>query len=781
MRAFKTRLLHIAIPLFVLLPGLLVPSRSRAAVPVVLSDGLEPAISLRPFIDLYDDPGGQLTFDGIIRLRQDNPHSFTAFAHIGRASRDPEASSWLYATVENKSGRPRRLALVAGPSNIEQVDFYLWQRGRWQHTQAGTSVPLVRQQDFTRFPNLVFDLQPGETSHVLLKIKSDSPFPLNPVLYSTTLFRLASQTTAIFDGILIGGMSALAWSALLIYIVSRHASFLWLAAVGAAAALREAATRGYIQRLLWPPGSAWSYRLELSFDMLCVALYALFIYHAVRRDMSIPGSRIFIAIAVALLGCAAFATLLPAQVATALYQAGAVALAACALGYSIPLARGSRSAAILLGLPAILILIDAAVRTLGSPLSEPLFPVSLVLESGTPWLALLATGCSLAVLTLYSARGLRTGEHRYGAPLNASPLGENTRPAAPVRPVDARPSPASAAFRASAHTMAQAPPAGAPAGGSAGHQAMILGYVGHDLRAPLATISGYTRLLRQAVAPAQHVYLDIIERSVGYQFSLIEEILAYSRAELQPFSIKPEDTNLPALLEELARFGIALCIHNGNSFQYLPGPTLPATVSLDRKRLRQAVLNLLANAAKFTRDGAVRFEARVQREGGRGPELQLRVFNDGPTIAVEDQGEIFSAFRQLRHREAGEGLGLFIVERIAHGMGGTVRVESSPEFGNWFSLTVPIRITGVTVAVPRSIHHVPTPDGYARHVDAPPLSCRLALARLARDGELSEIEKWIQETRGVHPQYQAFYNEVVARIENFDMEGLQRLALLGIA
>jgi hypothetical protein len=222
-------------------------------------------------------------------------------------------------------------------------------------------------------------------------------------------------------------------------------------------------------------------------------------------------------------------------------------------------------------------------------------------------------------------------------------------------------------------------------------------------------------------------------------------------------------------------------MHQGNSFQYLPSPTLPAVVLLDRKRLRQAVLNLLSNAAKFTQEGMVRFEANMHWDRQAHTELHLHIVNDGPDIALEDKTEIFAAFRRLRRHESGVGLGLFIVERIAHGMGGYVRLDSSPESGNRFSLILPVNVTDPTAVVTCSVYHAPPRDVMTARLDTPPLSTRLALAKLASDGELSEIEKWICENRIAYPKYEAFYKEVFACIETFDMDRLQRLLLLSIA
>jgi signal transduction histidine kinase len=829
MRVPKTRFFK-TILLLALFLGIWPPGYAGATDTLVLPGDQELAIPLQPDIKVYEDRTGRLDFDQVRELEEKTPDIFQPTESGNLSAPPPLSAWWMHATIANRSDEVRELRLVAGPPNLESVDFYLARADAIRHTRAGTLVPILRQQDMSAFPTLRFDLARGETVQIWVKIKSHSPWMPRPVLYTKTLFGTAATTTTIVDGLLIGALWALGWCMLLIAIVMRCMPFLWLSMITAAAGLREAATREYLQRLLWPLDATWGFRLELTLDAAYMVLFALIIHSVARHDTApIPGTRIYPRIAAALFACLMLTLLLPSHIvnppihiAMWMYQGLTYCLAACLLGSAMllarrtrpatpaPLARRTPASSILLGLSAVFIVADTAIRTTGSSLSQPLLSVSFILDSGSPPLALLAMGGTLTVLTVWAARqlrgrrfsettedGPRTAHSTLAMPATAqiAPAGTSspTTASARVSASTSTPAPARASVPAPpdtaishpgappASTMATASHTPAAATDIADRQAMILSYVGHDLRAPLAIISGYIRLLRQAAAPTQHNYLDVIERSVAHQFSLIEEILAYGKAELQPFTLSPRDVDLPALLEELAYFGIALCTHQRNSFQYLPAPTLPAVVSLDARRLRQAVLNLLGNASKFTSDGTVRFEAYIRRNGLPRPELHLSVFNDGPHIPTQDQNGIFLAFQQLHRRESGGGLGLFIVERIVHAMGGVIGVESSPERGNRFSLTIPIRITSPTAVATRQIERAPVRSTYVPQLEAPPLAVRLALSALARDGELSEIENWVADTRAVYPQYTIFYGEVAKCVETFDMECLQRLALQGMA
>ncbi|AOB29948.1 hypothetical protein AKI39_03475 [Bordetella sp. H567] len=788
-------------------------THAGAADMLPLPSAQEFALPLRSSAMVYEDRTGTLDFDQVRKLADENPDFFHPAESRMRTNTHPHSAWWLSIAMTNTTGAARRLVLVAGAPHLENVDFYLRQGNEIRHARAGTLVPILQQADLGRFPILPFVMAPGETVSVWVKIKSHSPSALNPVLYTSRLYSAAVTMTTSADGVLVGVAGALVWCMLLAGVITRRGQFVWIAVIAAAALWREATAREYLQRLLWPLDGTWGYRLELTLDVVYLVLCAMFVRSAARRDTApIPGARVYPAVAAMLAGCLLLAMLLPRgparlplPVAVGLFQALCCAFAAYMLvsamllarrartALSPPLPRGASSTALLLGLSACFIAADGLIRTTGPRLETPLIPVSFILRSGSPVLAVLATMGNLSVLTLWAARQpgqsrrrrtLATGRPRALPPAAGAPDADRARPAgADVRPACAAAHTAPQAARAATtHGSTAAAPAVAPRilpARDADRQATILSYVGHDLRAPLAIISGYIRLLRQAAAPAQHAYLDVIERSIGHQFGLIDEVLAYSKSELQPFTLHPEEVDLPALLEELAHFGIALCAHQRNTFEYLPAPTLPARVWLDGKRLRQAVLNLLGNAAKFTTEGTVRLEARLRRHADRQAELELGVFNNGAHIAAEDQAGIFAAFRQLHRRESGLGLGLFIVERIANGMGGTVQLESSPERGNRFSLVIPITLIGPSVVATRPMGRTPAYAAAAPQLEAPPLAARLVLSRLARDGELSEIENWVVETRVLYPRYTGFYDEVAKCVETFDMECLQRLALQG--
>ena len=175
----------------------------------------------------------------------------------------------------------------------------------------------------------------------------------------------------------------------------------------------------------------------------------------------------------------------------------------------------------------------------------------------------------------------------------------------------------------------------------------VLGYVGHDLRAPLATISGYSALLLTDADERQRKLLQTIERSAKHQLELIDELLEYAKGELQPLALQPVATDLPRLLDDVSDYATALCAQQNNRFRCnITGP-MPQQIVLDGKRLQQVLLNLLSNAAKFTRNGAVTLSVAAEPEGNACT-LRLAVHDTGIGIDLSQGVDIFGAFQRMQ-------------------------------------------------------------------------------------------------------------------------------------
>ena len=210
---------------------------------------------------------------------------------------------------------------------------------------------------------------------------------------------------------------------------------------------------------------------------------------------------------------------------------------------------------------------------------------------------------------------------------------------------------------------------------------------------------------------------------------------------------------------------------------------LPRQVVLDGKRLQQVLLNLLSNAAKFTRDGVVTLSVTAEPEGDACI-LRVAVSDTGVGIDLSQGVDIFGAFQRIQAAGSSTGLGLFIAQRLVSAMGGSLSVASVSGQGSTFSFVLSAPVidasgSGWTVAAPRETEprgpsRQPTASGNVL-LDDPALD---ELAGLALHGRLTDIERWIDRhaDEAAHAPFLAQLREL---LEQFDFAAIHALALGG--
>jgi PAS domain S-box-containing protein len=230
----------------------------------------------------------------------------------------------------------------------------------------------------------------------------------------------------------------------------------------------------------------------------------------------------------------------------------------------------------------------------------------------------------------------------------------------------------------------------------------FLANMNHELRTPLSSILGMTQALsREIYGPMterQHRSLAIVERSGRHLLSLINEILEVAKIEAGRIDLHWEDLSVQKLCEESLVFvqQHALQKHIRLTSKIDPNVT---TLRGDGLRLKQALINLLDNALKFTPEaGQVELNAKLgtcnhHSSAQSGEMLILSVADTGIGIAPEDQPRLFQSFVQLdsslNRQYFGTGLGLALVKYIVELHGGTVEVKSQLNQGSRFTLYLP--------------------------------------------------------------------------------------------
>ena len=212
--------------------------------------------------------------------------------------------------------------------------------------------------------------------------------------------------------------------------------------------------------------------------------------------------------------------------------------------------------------------------------------------------------------------------------------------------------------------------------------------VSHELRSPLTSIRGAAELLREGVpgplTDKQRRLTDIVSVSSGRLLRLVNQILEMSRLQAGLVELERSSLDLSELVdravEELhplaSEATVTLeCERIGTSFAY----------SGDLERLHQVVVNLGANAIRFTPPGG-RVVARVI---DAGPEFELQIEDTGVGIPADALPHIFDAYRQAHRERGGTGLGLAIVRGITEAHGGRITVESREGKGSRFTVLLP--------------------------------------------------------------------------------------------
>jgi len=223
----------------------------------------------------------------------------------------------------------------------------------------------------------------------------------------------------------------------------------------------------------------------------------------------------------------------------------------------------------------------------------------------------------------------------------------------------------------------------------------FLANMSHELRTPLNAVIGYTNLVYEEADEAGYTAalpdLRKIETAAKHLLTLINDILDLSKIEAGKMELVIEEVQLPGLVKEITETATPLMQTNRNSLVVNCDADI-GSIRTDVTKLRQTLLNLLSNAAKFTDHGTVTLSVERNQQYGENW-IHFTVADTGIGIEATEIDQLFDAFSQadanLNRKHGGTGLGLAICRHFSHMLEGNIITESTPGEGSRFTLSLP--------------------------------------------------------------------------------------------
>lgn len=313
-------------------------------------------------------------------------------------------------------------------------------------------------------------------------------------------------------------------------------------------------------------------------------------------------------------------------------------------------------------------------------------------------------------------------------------------------------------------------------------KSMFLANMSHEVRTPLAGVLGMLDLARPGTTdPVVGKYLDTAEHAARHLLTIVNDILDFAQLEKGRLAVTSAPFSVRALVESTIPLVAAAAEERGNCLEVRIADDLPRQILGDEGRLRQVLLNLLANAVKFTSQGRVSVDVRTVDAGHR---FLLTVADTGIGMAPEMQQRIFESFVQadesIARRFGGTGLGLPICRQLLTLMGGRISVESSPGRGSLFTVDLPCQ--PVVETVPAAAGPVADRPPEALHIlvaDDAPTMRSLLQAFLARDGHTCDLVDDGTEALGAVAANN--YDAVLMDVQMPRLDGLEATRLIRTA
>jgi signal transduction histidine kinase len=313
----------------------------------------------------------------------------------------------------------------------------------------------------------------------------------------------------------------------------------------------------------------------------------------------------------------------------------------------------------------------------------------------------------------------------------------------------------------------------------------FLSMIAHEFHSPLHSVIGYAGLLQRQAGPREIAHINGIDRAANLLLGLVDQTLRFSKGEPPSLELDMGLVHLESLVREvIANQEVKHRLTKGR-FRYATAGRTPQYVEADQGRMHQVLDNILANALKYAPDGVIEIKLEAfehDEKDASGAALRLRGFHllrfsvrdEGPGIAAEHHAKVFEPFSRLStsRQKHGLGLGLAICQQILGRLNSTLHLVSRPGQGACFYFD--LWLAAGEVNTTQSFADVESQDGAV--APTPPGQLFLDRARqLLELGQLVAIENLAADHGRDHPEFDAFFKQVIACCVEIDLEGLSWL------
>ena len=621
--------------------------------------GTENKVPLANYLDGYEDKTAAMNIGAAAQQR------FTPLTPNLRHPGYTRSALWYRLNIANTAATPQTRWIDIRPARLQDVSLFARQGDGWLHLDAGTHQPFGLRPIAAPTSVLPVQIEPHTSQTIYLRIASATTVSFDATLWEPLAFREASFHQALLDGLLLGGSALTVIYGLLMFVTLRDRAFLLLALATLSYSLYEASFRGYSFMYLWPDATDWATRGIGLFGMLSVTGILLFVRELQQTRTRLPRWDRLLRVLIVIQLAPAIGILFGDYQIWVSHFSILNSVCVAATFWTTVLALARRFPASRYYVTAFAIVLTGNLARLAIVygwISETPFS-----QYATPFSSLIGNIFLLAAVFDRVMLVRKEKEDAQQALLAARAEHEAKLELA----VEQRTADLNIALT-DARTANQT-------------KSRLLAYISHDLRSPLATIINYVhRLNRQASGEALQ-YQATIEHCAAHQLELIDDLVEYARGELDHLQLAPAPTYLHAWLDSIAQQAELLAGQYGNRFTLIPDNALPPVIVFDPKRLRQVLLNLLGNAAKFTSNGDIRLRIQADTLPDDSVALTFAVEDSGPGIPKNEVERIFLPFERHQSERQGFGLGLSIAQQIVKGMGDELKVDSTPGQGSTFS------------------------------------------------------------------------------------------------